>query len=451
MKKRFIIGVFASLLAITSIASSILITSCSNSKINGNNNNNNILDSDKVSFSSIWKLDNKKSLYLEEHNLGNNLSNIKVYDEFDSSQIEINYNDSKINNKELFINFKDDVSNVDNFKIVNDELKKQFIIKNENTKTFNKYDLIKDQEYFFELIKEMSNNKIPTFGILRVATLALQQAFYISLVNHFNSTSDEDSIFLFGQTDLWNQNRINSDVLVSNNIWNGNKDENVDSYSKFNLFHNDLVTWQTQSMISSFNKILNKGNFKYFDFFHDDVEIIDRLEKLDEDYFNYLFKHANKLIIISDGAYHSATTIPKLEEIFKNHKPRSRDIVVNLLKDYQSGKIEKLNWNDILDIILLKNFESTNENSKFNYVSFVNYDSNIFNSSLLNDNNKFSDTAFSTNFIDYTKCINNIEKQKEYLDVFSKLFIKNGLTFDNVFINGAANYDPNKKKCHIFR
>ncbi|MDE5599413.1 MAG: hypothetical protein K2I49_00580, partial [Ureaplasma sp.] len=314
-------------------------------------------------------------------------------------------------------------------------------------KTFKEYNLIQDQKYFFNLLQDMSTNGIPTFGILRNASLILQQAFYISLVNYFNNSNFEnDRTFVYGTSVLWSEKRFNQDILIDKGVWNGKMDENMETYEKFNLFQNNSIYNNYEVMIQSFEKILSKTSDKNFDFFHDEIEFINNLIWFKPDYFNYLFKKANRIVILCDGSYHANDFIPNIESILNNHKTtRTREETIQLLKDLREGKIESLTKDDVLDVLLLKNYETTKENSNFNFVSLVSYDANIFNASSLNNNKQYNESAFSTNFVDYKNYINVDENKQKYLDVYSKLFISSNLTKEEIFINGVDNYDPKKK------
>lgn len=435
MDKKYKILLGTSAVGLAAIITPILITSCSNQV-------------EKVEHSSIWNLDgNKKFLYLENHNLGSDLNDIKIVNDADDTNIEFDRENSKISNDELFISLINPVDTISSFKIVNEKTNAFKIINNNAVKTFKEYDLVQDQKYFFELIKDMSVNGIPTLGTLRNASLVIQQAFYISLINYFsNSNSEQDKTFLFGDSVVWKENRFNQQTLIDKKIWDGNLDFWNANYQKFNLFQDETIIWNTQQMISVFETIMKKENITYFDFFHDEIEFMNNLMNFDSNYFSFIFKHANKLIILSDGANHTNSTVPKLTNLLNAHQlTRSREEVIQMLKDLRNNKLRKLSQSDVLDILLLKNYEHTNENSKFNYVSFINYDGNIFNATSLNDNKKFNESAFSTNFVEYKDCVNNEANKSKFLETFSELFVNEQLDINKIIVNGLDQYDPNKK------
>lgn len=439
-KKLMLLGIGLGALA---ISTPIIITMTSCSK---NSNESANLDSQK----SIWNLDNdKKTIYLKNQNLGSNLDDIRVYNVSNNELIEFNKEKSVISESQIFINFDDGILLPDQIKIQNNNTSEFVIITNEDNKTFKEYDLIKDQEYFFNLIKDMSSNNMPTIGILRAASLNIQEAFYISLVNYFNNynlSDSKDATFMFGQSWIWDEKRFNEEALKNANIWNGNKDENkVDLYSNFNIFVNDTNWNNTNDMISSFNKILKNVDSNYFDFFHDEIEFMKKLDNFDKNFFKYVFTHSNRVILLSDGAYHTATNVPKLENLLQNHQPKPREEIIKKLNNLRTNANTDLSKDDVLDILLLKNYEANKIDSNFNYVSFINYDSNIFNSSSLNDKNYFNDSAFSTNFLDYKKCINDDADKTKFVDIYSKLFITGDLSKEQIFINGIDSYDPNKR------
>ena len=97
-----------------------------------------LLNVSDYKYQSIWNLNNKSSIYLENHNLGSDLNNIKLFDE-KNNEIEFDKENSKISD-------------------------------NNDAKTFYDYNLIEDQKYFFDLVKDMSQNKIPSIGLMRDAT-----------------------------------------------------------------------------------------------------------------------------------------------------------------------------------------------------------------------------------------------------------------------------------------
>lgn len=439
MKKKKLIISTSILAGLTIVSTSVVVAGCSKSESK--------IDINNYEHSSIWNLDDKKAIYLEKYNLTQNLDDIKIYDN-SNNEIPFDKENSRISQNDLLINFFDDTNLPEEIKIENINTKEFVLLSNNDLKTFKKYNLLEDEKYFFELIKDMSSNKIPSIGLMRDASLIIQQAFYISLVNYFNNpNSKDDQTFLFGKSLLWDQKRFNAQALIDANVWNGNTNASEQQYQKFNLFQDNNIQNYKSEIINEFNQILINTNNQFFDYFQDENDFMIQLMNFNADYFNFLFKHANRIILMSDGAYHVNTTIPQLVYLLNNHKPRSRQETIKVLNDFRSGKIQSLTQKDVLDFMLLKNYESLNNNvdSKFNYISFINYDANIFNSISLNDNRKFNDSAFSTNFVDYKNCIDLVENQQKYLDVYSKLLVSKNLTKNDIFISGVNEYNPNKK------
>ncbi|MDE6473338.1 MAG: hypothetical protein K2K73_02890, partial [Ureaplasma sp.] len=395
MKKKKLIISTSILASLTIVSTSIVVAGCSKSESK--------IDLNNYEHSSIWNLDDKKAIYLEKYNLTQNLDDIKIYDN-SNNEIPFDKENSRISQNDLLINFFDDTVLPEEIKIENINTKEFVLLSNKDLKTFKKYNLLEDEKYFFELIKDMSSNKIPSIGLMRDASLIIQQAFYISLVNYFNNpNSKDDQTFLFGKSLLWDQKRFNAQALIDANVWNGNTNASRQEYQKFNLFQDNNIQNYKSEIINEFNQILINTNNQFFDYFQDENDFMIQLMNFNADYFNFLFKHANRIILMSDGAYHVNTTIPQLVYLLNNHKPRSRQETIKVLNDFRNGKIQSLTQKDVLDFMLLKNYESLNDNvdSKFNYISFINYDANIFYSISLNDNRKFNDSAFSTNFVDY--------------------------------------------------
>lgn len=439
MKTRKIIIALASLGAAINISSiTTLLTTCSKVKI-------------YPLYKSIFNIDNKKFLYVKNHNLGTDIKNIKLFDS-NNNEILFNKDNSFINLFELSIPLDNSNNYLNQYILKNINSDQTIIIKANNTKTFNKYNLKHDQNYFFNLLKDMSKNNIPTVGLVGGPALINQQSFYIALTNYFNNKNipySKDQVFLFARNFLWNEKRFNPEILIKNNIWDGNFDlstfNNTSIFSNFNLYEDTIHIYDNTKIMKEYlYSILKKTNNLYFDFFHDDVEFVNNLENFNQEYFEYLFKYSNRIVILSDGAYHSKNTIPKLYNLLKNHNPKTKEETINILNKFRNGEINHLSKNDVLDIILLKKYESINPDSKFDYVSFINYDSNLFNAIDLNDNLIFHDSAFSTNFVDYQECIYDVNLKNEFLDVYSKLFINNDLNNQNIFSNGYEKYDPKK-------
>lgn len=125
-----------------------------------------------------------------------------------------------------------------------------------------------------------------------------------------------------------------------------------------------------------------------------------------------------------------------------NFNPQSRNEIINKLNNYQNDQIEFLELEDLLNILLLKNYSSTNENSNFSFISFLNYDSNIQNSLNLNNNQQWTEKTISFEFNKYANLINESTNKKLYLQTYKKLFFKKN---QEVLVSGLEQWDPNKK------
>ena len=418
------------------IASPIL-TSCS-CKYNSTSN-----------YSSLWRVSNNNYIYIENSNFTDNLNNIELKDK-DNNPINFNKQTSSIKNNGIYLSLNENHNNLDYVKVINTSNNDSIVLTDSNIKTFNNINLADDQKIFFDWIKDTCNNNIPTIGFIRNAALTYQQAFYIALINYFynvQSNNLNDSSYWFAWDHLWTQNKINFNALIENNVWDGNYEfsSNFIPTNNFNLYKNIDIYDNINQIIETFTTIMEKHNVDKFDFVTDEIQFMEMFKNNKSKFFNFIFKHANKIIILSDGAYHTNTTVPYLISQYQNHKIKSREQIIDMYNEFLKGNIS-LNQNCVLDLLLLKNYEQNNHNSKFNFVQFINYDSNIFNSINLNDVYRWNESSFSTNFVDYGKNIltdtNSIQK---YLDVYTKLFFNVDLSLNNLFVSGQSEYDPNKK------
>ncbi len=418
------------------IASPIL-TSCS-CKYNSTSN-----------YSSLWKVSNNNCIYIENSNFTDNLNNIEIKDK-DNNPINFNKQTSSIKNNGIYLSLNENHNNLDYVKVINTSNNDSIVLTDSNIKTFNNINLADDQKIFFDWIKDTCNNNIPTIGFIRNAALTYQQAFYIALINYFynvQSNNLNDSSYWFAWDHLWTQNKINFNALIENKVWNGNYEFSSNNIAKnnFNLYKNIDIYDNVNQIIETFTTIMEKHNVDKFDFVTDEIQFMHMFRNNKSKFFNFIFKHANKIIILSDGAYHTNTTVPYLINQYQNHKIKSREQIIDMYNEFLKGN-RSLTQNCVLDLLLLKNYEQNNHNSKFNFVQFINYDSNIFNSINLNDVYRWNESSFSTNFVDYGKNIltdtNSIQK---YLDVYTKLFFNVDLSLNNLFVSGQSEYDPNKK------
>ena len=399
---------------------------------------------------SWWKIDDNNVIHINDPKFSNNIYNINITDS-NNNVISIDYQLSKIVNNNIYLVLNNLNTNIQTIKIVDISKNSSLALSSSHIKTFSKYDLLNDQEYFYNCIEDMCTNGIPTIGFIRNASLITQQAFYISLINYYNdNTSLSDSTYWFGWNELWSQNKINFDILIKNGLSDGNFEFNSNFVpNSFNIFKaNDMYSvssFNTDKIIEYFTIIMQKNNTDKFDFVTDEIHFIKMMKQNDSKFFNFIFKHANRIIIMSDGANHTNETVPYLASELINHKPLSREATINMFNDFLVGNKKSLSKSDILNLLLLKKYEQINNNSNFNFVQFINYDANIFNSINLNDNLQWNESAFSTNFINYSKILNNSNAQQQFLKLFTDLFLSQDLSIDNIFVNGQANYDSKKK------
>ncbi len=430
------------LLVGAAIATPILVLNSKNQKINKLDN-----------YKSWLKIQNNNVLYIKNFDKfsDSNLENIKCYN--DKNQlININKEDSKIidNTGYLVLNSE---SSSSSYELVNSSNNKRFKFNQTCIKTFNQYNLIDDQKWFYDFLEDASNNNIPTIGFIRNASLVVQQAFYIALTNYFlnsNNQSNLDSTYWFASNDIWNQNRINFNSLIENNIWNGESEFNPDfSPQSFNLFnsnmHIDNMIDDSDKVIDVLTSILNKLNVEKFDLVIDDIWFVKFIEKANQKFKNFIFRHVNRILVMSDGANHTNSTVPFLVDRLTNMNMMSKDDTITMLNNFLNNEKANISNNDIFNLLLLKKYEIIKSNSNYDFIHFINYDANIFNSIDINDNLRWNESAFSTNFVDYSKLIKNEEQKNRFLNVYSNLFFDYDLSYNKVFINGSDQYDPNKK------
>ncbi len=399
------------------------------------------------------KMDNNDVIFIDNPNFVTNIDDIVVYDKISNIIIPINKHWSKINSNGIYIVLENLNNTISSLKIQNIVDNKSLFISQNDIITFSQYDLLSDQKYFYDFIKDSCNNGIPTIGFIRNASLISQQAFYIGLINYYNNYNESsllDSTYWFGWNELWSQNKINFDVLINNNIIDGNFEFSYEFEPKnFNIFKsNDMYSdneFNTDKIIEYFSLILKKNNVDKFDFVTDEIHFLKMFKNFDQNFFNFIFKHANRILIMSDGANHTNDTVPYLSNILRNHKPISREETINMLDEFISGKRTNLSKEDILNLLLLKNYEQINPNSQFNFIQFINYDANIFNTLNLKDSVRWNESAFSTNFITYQDIITNSENKEKYLKIFTSLFLDIDVSLENIFVNGVSEYDPSKK------
>lgn len=408
-------------------------------------------EENNYSSSGWWKLGDNNVLFIDNPKLISHLDQVILKDN-NNNTINFDKDKSRITNDGVFLVISSLPDNVTNITLSLSANNNKIIFSNSNIKTFDDYNLVDDQKYFIDFIKDCASNNIPTIGLIRNASLINQQSFFISLINYFvnNNNKNMDSTYWFGYDELWTQNKLNFEVLINNGIWNGEFEYTPDFEPQmFNLFkagnlYSDAGT-NVDMLIEYFTNIMNKNNVDKFDFVTDEIQFLNLLRQGNMKFFNFIFKHANRILIMSDGAYHTNTTVPYLTNLLGSRTPNSQEVIIQQYNDFLSGKTKTLTLDNILDFFVLKNFEQINSNSNFHFINFINYDANIFNSTNINDSQRWNESAFSTNFVDYSSIISDEENKQKYLDIFMQLFLDVDLSIDNLFVNGSSSYDPNKK------
>ena len=371
-----------------------------------------------------------------------------------NNNLKLNKNNSFKQGDDLYLTI-DDIEKLD----LNSNLfiklnnNKKLIIKVSQVKTFKQYNLEESQNYTFNLIKEISQNNIPTIIDAIDSPLVLQQGFFCALVEYFNNLNkaNNDFNFVLIENKTFNRNWMDFDVLKNNGIWNGidSLDQiNKNNIRKFNLVKDNQFVGTFENYKNVIDKISNFSNNENqkFDFLLAGHLINEYIEEFKNNKQNsklaYMLKKANRIVFLTEGGSHLDRIVPYLESMFTNFKPLEREEVIKKLNDYQNGQIEFLELEDLLNIFLLKNYSSTNQKSDFSFVSFLNYDSNIQNSLNLNDNQQWTEKTISFNFSKYANLIDDQANRQLYLQTYKNLFFK---TNQEVIVNGLEQWDPNKK------
>lgn len=411
------------------------------------------ISKDKYQYSLYFDLD---KFTIQKPNKEIQLSDFLVIDHDSKKQLTIDLSQSKIENKKVSLKIQDTFSTSTKsfFVRLKNEVIKSFLLK--DIKSFKIKNFNQDKQYFFNLIQDISSNNIPLMIEARNSSIILQQAFYISLINYYqninNPKSKNFSIFNIENSSI-SENRFNTNVLKENSIWNGVsniQDFNQDNITNFNLVKGTKLFASYTEFANRFNELKSKFNIESkVDFFIDSVRfsqlVNDFIRNPKESHLSIILKNANRIIVGSEGAAHTNAVIPSLINNVQQLKIEDRATVIQKINDYQSGKIETLEKNDLLNLLVLRNFEINNKNSKFDFINFINYDNNISNSINIKDNMMWSENPFSTNFVEYSKLIENKEHQQQYLKVFSKLFLNTEFNLENIFVSGLETYDPKKR------
>lgn len=415
-------------------------------------------NSEKQILSLVTNFSEHNYSLIQVNNLSIPSTNINDYYIKDSNgkEIEIYYNESTVKDETLNLktSFIDSKKNADIIIYCKTNSSFKLIVK--HFKTFSPNDINENKQYFFDLIKDMSQNNIPTIIESRDASLTIQQCFYISLVNYFNNidnlNSNDISIFMTHDLTI-KSHRFDEQVLIDNGISSGVKtieeinSSNISNLNIINKFKHPNTS-SAYEFISHLDLIQEKFNITTkFDFVISDLSLITWIQNAISNpkgsKLEYILKKANRIIVVSDGAAHTNDVTPYLNEILYDYEPSSREETINNFNLFLEGK-KDLSKEMILDLLLIKNFECNNIDSKFDFISFMNYDANVHNSLSIEDENMWSLNPFSTNFTEYASLIDGATNKEKYLDVYSKLFVGEN-TLNDIIIHGLDAYDPNKR------
>lgn len=441
--------IFSAILLTGALSLPITVFSCSNNQsIEINSNKSSIVNFSNENFSEIYiEFQSSVNLTIENFTFINSSTNEELIINKDES-----YFDSDKKSLRVRFNNKLEKDVLVNIKI--EGLNKTFEI--QNSKTFSIKSINDDKKYFFDLIEDISTNNIPTILESREASLVVQQNFIISLINYYinlNKMNSKDKTFFLIQNNITDGERFIEQTLIDNQIWDGeydlNKIDNVNQnfYLLREFENSEFIT--PDQFVKYHNDLINKFNINSkFDLVIPDLNFRKLLSNFEKDNKNnelsFLLKHVNKIIVTSDGSAHTYGFVAYMYDKMKRlNNVYSREKTIEILNNFAQNKIESLSWDDVLNLLLLKNFEMENENSKFDFISFINYDPNVFNTLSLFDNKHWNEYTLTLNYNEYSHIIPDIDSSKKYQETFLNLFVdyKNS----GIIQSGLSTYDPNKR------
>lgn len=309
---------------------------------------------------------------------------------------------------------------------------------NEEIVNINSNRSIKDN-YFYEYIKDSATNGVPNIIFARDATLPIQQIFYYTLGSIYyredqglEINDKNEFTHILSYENFKDKININAIKRISN------IDVSIDNINENNVKAINIILNNKgyKYILEIMSKILKK--FNYIDFIFSDADFFDIMEN----HYNILEKiirHANKILIVSDGAYHTKTYITFLQKILIKEL-FSREQIIHSLYEFRKNNMA-LNNNLIVNLLSLKNYESLNENSKFHFISHINYDS--YQNTI---KPYWNVNVFDTSFYNYAQYLFTKEATKnKFLNTFSNLFLFNINTMNDIMINGYDTYDKNKR------
>lgn len=309
-------------------------------------------------------------------------------------------------------------------------------------------------QYLDSFIKETYNNNAPLLNITRNAAITNQISFLVSTAevmlqkeNNLNNKLDYSYMFLPTES----LTKINLDAIkdFKNNDYNL---ENIDGNSKINIFSDfdeNIVgsgavdIYKIPLMIQ---KIKSLTNATSIDFMMDEIKFKEvvkaAIENPEGSVLEEIIKSSNKLIIASDGAWHSKNSIPFLMKLLEDNE-FNKDEAIRNLKAIKDGT-GHLTTKTIKDLFQLTEFD-LNGKTQDDFIHYIHYDSRYIN----NIDNLYNISSFSTNYCDYEQLFKTQSVKEEYDSIQSSLFTNNMKTLSDIFVNGYDEYD-NKKKNAIF-
>lgn len=316
--------------------------------------------------------------------------------------------------------------------------------------------------YFRDYIKETSNNNLPTLDITRAASICTQISLFIHLgnllvrkesntLNNFN-----DANFFFMPSNGFNRENI---INHLSSFTNPNFDYNIDNLNSSNIAplnilaepNNDGLLRDINNIKKYINKIKQITGSTQIDFSIEEILFKDivtqALENPKDSVLEYIIKNANKIIVYSEGAWHTKYTVPWLIGLLKDNvldKTRAINSLEAIKNDTASLDVQT-----IKDLFQLNSFE-INGTPHNDFIHYVHYDASYGEN--LNyiytpkkDYNFYNVTSYSTNFTYYGDTLFTKPTIKnEFLSLYSLCFMGNN-SFKNMIVNGYNSYDPKKK------
>lgn len=343
-----------------------------------------------------------------------------------------------------------------------------------------RFDLEESQQYFFNYINWINQQKEPIAIFNVSASLPYQEALFVAMVHHFNNASNQltmiqeeksrtgprynvDKLMKLNDSPL---NILNPDSQQPNNITTTIQPGKINvlyDQREPNAFippNKSRVAEDHIQPILEFltqTKANNKVNIILPDVFF--IQLFDAWSPTVNDPLIQLIARAKSILLTTDGAAHIVTVVENglLKFLLSDQFAKQPENVVlrNLkaIQELDANVITNLTKNDIYNILLLK---KTVDN-QFDFIHFVHYDSSYANNlftnktddhgnhtELINDTNKWNVSSVSLNVLDYAKLLIDQTQVAKFVNYFDTAFFVDQP--NDIFVSfDANNFDPNKK------